>query len=88
MCILQTAMDLLISGINVHIVADGCSSRTQTDRILALDRLRQMGAIIVTHESVLFQKLISKDHEHFKEISKELRETIPDTGLLDRPSLI
>ncbi len=81
-------MDILSLGISVHIVADGCSSRTQTDRILAYDRLRQMGAIIVTHESVLFQKLFDKNHEHFKEISKELREIIPDTGLLYRSSLI
>ena len=34
-CIEQTVMDLLAMGINVHVVADATSSRTQEDRHLA-----------------------------------------------------
>lgn len=36
-CVEQTAMDLISNGITVHIVADATTSRTQEDRLLALE---------------------------------------------------
>lgn len=36
-CVQQTALDLRSRGFDVHVVADGCSSRTQTDRVLAFE---------------------------------------------------
>ena len=88
MCILQTALHLLKNGFSVHIVADACSSRSLTDRVFAIDRLRQMGCVVTTHESVLFQLLGDKNHEKFKEIQALVKEKAPDTGLLQRPSSI
>ncbi len=85
---MQTAIDLLTNGFNVHLVADGCSSRSPTDRLFALDRLRQAGAIIVTHESVLFQMIADKNHDKFKEIQGLMKNEGPDTGLLYRHSTI
>jgi hypothetical protein len=69
-------------------VADGCSSRSLTDRLFALDRLRQMGAIVTTHESILFQLISDKNHPKFKEIQALLKNKSPDTGLLTRYSSI
>ena len=37
MCIQQTALDLLARNYEVHIVADGVSSRSMTDRMFALE---------------------------------------------------
>ena len=79
---LQTAIDLLSNGYSVHIVADGCSSRSLTDRIFAIDRLKQTGAVITTYESVLFQLVKDKNHEKFKEIQALVKTKSPDTGLL------
>jgi hypothetical protein len=36
-CVQQTALDLTSRGFDVHVVADACSSRTQTDRMFALE---------------------------------------------------
>ncbi|XP_074661349.1 isochorismatase domain-containing protein 1-like [Tubulanus polymorphus] len=83
-CIQQTAIDLMSKGIKVHIVADATSSRFQSDRLIAFDRLRQFGAIITTSESVLFQLLGDKDHPHFKQIQALVKGDTPDTGLLHR----
>ena len=33
----QTCLDLLGRGMNVHILADGCSSRSQVDRLFAFE---------------------------------------------------
>lgn len=69
-------------------MADGCSSRSLTDRFFAFDRLRQMGSVVTTHEAVLFQLVGDKNHEKFKEIQGLVREKAPDTGLLQRTSSI
>ncbi len=45
-CILNTTLDLLESGYDVHVIADGVSSRSQVDRKFALERMRDAGAFI------------------------------------------
>lgn len=87
-CVLQTAIDLIANGYTVQVVADGCSSRSLSDRLLALDRLKQMGAVVTTYESVLFQLINDKNHEKFKDIQNLVKVQAPDTGLLARPSSI
>jgi nicotinamidase-related amidase len=87
-CVQQTTLDLLADKISVFVIADGCSSRSLTDRLYAFERLRQAGAIITTHESVLFQLIGDKEHEKFKEIQALVKDKSPDTGLLHIQSLI
>ena len=36
-CVQQTTLDLLSRGFDVHVIADGCSSRSQVDRLFALE---------------------------------------------------
>jgi nicotinamidase-related amidase len=54
-CVLQTAFDLLSQGYRVYVVADATSSRRALDRDLALNRLRDGGAVLITTESLLFE---------------------------------
>jgi nicotinamidase-related amidase len=68
-CVQQTALDLLAQGNHVVVVADATSSRTDRDRSVALDRMRQAGAIISTVESILFELLERAGTETFKQIS-------------------
>uniref|UniRef100_A0A8C4QQ64 Isochorismatase domain-containing protein 1 n=1 Tax=Eptatretus burgeri TaxID=7764 RepID=A0A8C4QQ64_EPTBU len=80
-CIQQTTLDLLSCGYAVYIVADASSSRSDTDRHLALQRLAQAGAVVTTSESVLLQVVGGKDHPDFKEIQQLIRELLPTPGL-------
>ena len=42
-CVQGTALQALNSGFDVHIVVDGCSSRTMVDRLFAFDRMKTAG---------------------------------------------
>jgi nicotinamidase-related amidase len=72
-CVLKTALDALNNGYEVHIVADAVSSRREFDKQIALERMRQTGAFIVTTEMALFQLLDEAGNEEFKQISRLIK---------------
>ena len=51
----QSALDLLKLGYDVHVLADGVSSTRAQEVPVALARMRQAGAQIVTSESAAFE---------------------------------
>lgn len=54
-CVLQTTLDLIESGYEVHIITDAVSSQRVGDRTAGLARAAQSGAFLVTSEMALFQ---------------------------------
>lgn len=68
-CVLQTVVDLLEFGFQPVVVADCVSSRKENDKIIALERMRQEGAIITSFESLLFELARVSGTAIFKEIS-------------------
>ena len=80
-CVQQTTLDLIEMGCNVHLCVDALSSQTLTDRSCGLHRAAGVGAHLTTTESVLFELIRSKDHEHFKAISNVIKETRPADAL-------
>ncbi|XP_037675476.1 isochorismatase domain-containing protein 2 [Choloepus didactylus] len=81
-CILNTTLDLLDRGLQVHVVVDACSSRSQVDRLVALSRMRQSGAFLSTSEGLILQLVEDAAHPQFKEVQKVIKEPAPDSGLL------
>jgi len=76
-CILQTALDLLESGRDVHVLADGISSVNREEVSIAVDRMRQAGAQITTSESWIFQYIGDASDSKFRAfnaIAKDERE--------------
>ena len=67
-CLLQTALDLLEEEFDVWVVTDACSSRVESNRDAAFDRLAGNGAELVTTEMVAFEWLRSADHPAFKDL--------------------
>ncbi len=67
-CVSQTCLDLLGSGRRVFVAADATSSRTLENYRLALERMRDAGAIIVSAEMILFELLERAGTSEFKEI--------------------
>ncbi len=68
-CVLQTAEDLVASGLDVFVVADATSSRSPSNHQAALERMRAAGARIVTTEMVVFEWLAKAGTPEFKELS-------------------
>ncbi len=69
-CVLQTVIDLAEKGHLPVVVADATSSRNGEDRRVALERMRQEGAVVTTCESVLFELARVSGTQEFKSISK------------------
>ncbi|MCY1289806.1 Isochorismatase family protein [compost metagenome] len=70
-CVLQTVLDLLGQGRQVFVVAEAVGSRRAGDKALALERMRQAGAAIVSREMVAFEWLQRAGTELFRAISRE-----------------
>ena len=58
------------------------SSRTQTDRHFALERMKQIGAHVNTTESAILSLVGDAKHPDFKQVQKIIRELNDDTNLL------
>ncbi len=69
-CVMQTVLELLQGGRQVFVVAEAVGSRRESDKALALARMRQAGAVIVSREMVAFEWLRKADSELFREISR------------------
>jgi nicotinamidase-related amidase len=69
-CIYQTAMDLMEGGLEVTVVADAVSSRTEQNRQIALARLAAEGANVASTEMALFELLKTAKHPQFRQIAK------------------
>lgn len=72
-CVVQTVLDLLARGYEVHVAADAVSSRTPANRERGLARMAAAGAQITSAEMVLFEMLEEAGSDEFKQISRLVR---------------
>lgn len=70
-CVQQTVLDLLAAGRQVFVVDEGVGSRQPRDKALALARMQQNGAEIVSREMVAFEWLAHADHPQFRQVLKD-----------------
>ncbi len=73
-CVVQTVLELLSRGTDVHVCWDCTSSRGEEYRRHALARMGTAGAQITNHESVAFELARDKNHPRFKGVNRLLRE--------------
>jgi nicotinamidase-related amidase len=67
-CVLQTALGFAARGLDVAVAWDATSSRRDSDRVLAADRLRQAGVVLASTEMVLFEWLGRAGTPEFKDV--------------------
>jgi nicotinamidase-related amidase len=72
-CVLQTAIDLISLGLEVHVPHDAVNSRRPADKEWALHRMASAGATITATESALFELLERCDTSDFKTVAKLIK---------------
>ena len=72
-CVLQTVLDLIAEGQRPFVVVDAVGSRHQIDHEVAIQRMRDAGATVITSESALFEWMSSAKHPNFKQVSQLVR---------------
>lgn len=79
-CVMQTVLDLLNQGFHVFICVDAVSSRYAIDVKIALKRMQQAGAVLVTSETCVYELLETAANPVFKEISAMVQERMRQIG--------
>ena len=72
-CVLQTVIDLLDAGHQVHVPHDAVNSRRPADKEWALHRMAAAGAVITSTESALFELVERCDTADFKMVAKLIK---------------
>ena len=85
-CVMQTVLDLLNQGFHVFVCVDAVSSRYAIDVKIALKRMQQAGAILVTAETCVYEWLETAANPAFKEISAMVQERMRQIGPLGNAS--
>jgi nicotinamidase-related amidase len=72
-CVYQTAADLKAKGLEVAVVADAVSSRSDDNKQIALARMQAEGVCVTSTEMLLFEWMQTARHGQFKDIAKLVR---------------
>jgi len=77
-CVNQTALDLLASGVEVQIAEDAVGSRTDENKRVGLHKMEQAGATLTSVETALFELLGRAGTDEFKQIQKLILDFTPN----------
>ncbi len=69
-CVYQSSMDLVSAGFEVSVVTNAVSSRTQENKQIGIQKMRDEGAKLTTTEIALFELLETAEAPGFKQIIK------------------
>ncbi len=72
-CVYQTARDLVERGYEVHVCADAVTSRLEEHRRIALEQMRDLGAVVTSAETAIFDLLHASGTPEFKRVSAYVR---------------
>jgi nicotinamidase-related amidase len=68
-CVLQTVLDLLQIGYNPIVASDAVLSRNASDRVAAIEAMRDAGTVIYPTETISFMLLEKAGTPQFKQLS-------------------
>jgi nicotinamidase-related amidase len=75
-CIMQTTIAARHLGYNVHVAADGVSSRKEIDWKVGLERMAGCGAVVATSEMIAYELLRRSDGASFKALLPSFKEWV------------
>jgi nicotinamidase-related amidase len=72
-CVSQTAHDLIAHGLQVHLLTDCITARTEDNRRIGLKKMELAGALPSSVETALFELMRDARHEQFKTVQKLIK---------------
>ena len=81
-CVNQTALALLDSGVEVQVVEDAVGSRFDENKRVGLHKMERAGAVLTSVETALFELLGKAGTDEFKEIQKLILDFAPNEGAI------
>jgi nicotinamidase-related amidase len=76
-CVNQTVIDLLATGVDVHVAEDAVGSRSKQNWRLGLEKVEQAGATLTSVETALFELVRRAGTDEFKQVQKLILEWAP-----------
>jgi nicotinamidase-related amidase len=79
-CVNQTALDLLASGVEVQVAEDAVGSRFAENKRVGLQKMERAGAVMTSVETALFELLGRAGTDEFKAVQRLILEYAPNPG--------
>ena len=79
-CVNQTALDLLASGVDVQVAEDAVGSRTEKNKRVGLHKMEVAGATLTSVETALFELLGRAGTDEFKQVQRLILDCAPNPG--------
>jgi nicotinamidase-related amidase len=76
-CVNQTVIDLLASGVDVHVAEDAVASRSKQNWRLGLEKVERAGATLTSVETALFELVGRAGTDEFKQVQRLILEWSP-----------
>jgi nicotinamidase-related amidase len=81
-CVNQTALDLLDSGVEVQVAEDAVGSRFDENKRVGLHKMERSGAVMTSVETALFELLGRAGTEEFKRVQKLILDYAPNPAVV------
>jgi nicotinamidase-related amidase len=85
-CVNQTVLDLLDSGVEVQVAEDAVGSRFPENKRVGLEKMERAGAVMTSVETALFELLGRAGTDEFKRVQKLILDYAPNKVMQGRPA--
>jgi nicotinamidase-related amidase len=85
-CVSQTVLDLLDSGVEVQVAEDAVGSRFPENKRVGLEKMERAGAVMTSVETALFELLGRAGTDEFKRVQKLILDYAPNKVMQGRPA--
>ena len=69
-CVLQTSLDLIHNGFQVHLACDAITTRVPYNKEIAVEKMKSAGVIVSSVETILFEMAYTAGTEEFKKLQQ------------------
>jgi nicotinamidase-related amidase len=77
-CVNQSALGLLDSGVEVHVAKDAVGSRFEQNKDVGLEKMERAGAVITSVETALFELVGRAGTDEFKQVQRLILDFAPN----------